>query len=82
MAIVAVVWVIPIVRGPTLECVDTDPAICEDIWRRTFENEGGLLPGTGIEAESVGSMPCRDRITEPISLAVSTFRAQRSGGNA
>jgi energy-coupling factor transporter transmembrane protein EcfT len=50
MAVVAGMWVIPIVRGPTLECVDTDPAFCEDMWRRvTVENDGGLLPGTGIE---------------------------------
>jgi hypothetical protein len=36
----------PIVFGPTIECVDTDPAICRDIARLDHE---GLLYGSGIE---------------------------------
>jgi hypothetical protein len=48
-AVIALVWVVPIVRGPALVCVDTDPAICDEIWRGTFDTGGGLLPGTGIE---------------------------------
>jgi energy-coupling factor transporter transmembrane protein EcfT len=50
VAVVAVIWVIPIVRGPILECVDTDAAICEGTLRSvTVATSGGSLPGTGIE---------------------------------
>jgi hypothetical protein len=48
-AIVTVGWVVPLTVGPTLECVDLDPTICESTLRSTQEGGPGLLPGTGLE---------------------------------
>ena len=33
VAIVGVVWVIPAVSGPAVECIDIDPVACDAAWR-------------------------------------------------
>jgi hypothetical protein len=48
-AVVLLVWVMPLVFGPTVECFDTDPAVCDDIARITVEDNGSFRVGSGIE---------------------------------
>jgi len=41
----AVVWVLPTVFGPSLECRDIDVEACDRVWRAAAAKHGGGLQG-------------------------------------
>lgn len=60
-AIVAVVWLIPTVQGPTLECIDIDPVACDHAWRAEAAAMGGvqqMLPVTKAWVQGSPEVSC------------------------
>jgi len=59
-AIVVMVWVIPTVFGPRVDCGEIDPAACDRIWRDTAVRIGGiqqLFPVTSAEVSGTETCP-------------------------
>jgi len=42
VAVLAVVWVLPTVYGPSLECRDIDAAACDRVWRAAAAEVRGV----------------------------------------
>lgn len=66
VAVVAVVWVLPTVYGPSLECRDIDAAACDRVWRAAAAEADGVqgvlhLPVT--KALVIGPEECPDYVS-------------------
>jgi hypothetical protein len=80
MAIVAVVWVIPTVQGPALECIDIDPVACDQAWRSEAAAIGGIqqmLPVTKAWVQGSPEVSCVQVYLEwlggALAVAVESF---------
>lgn len=65
-AVIAVVWVVPTVIGPTLECRDIDAKACDRVWRAAAAEADGLqvtlhLPVT--RALVIGPAKCPEYVS-------------------
>jgi hypothetical protein len=65
VTLLALVWVIPPVQGPTVECIDIDAVACDQAWRAMDASADGLeqwLPVTRAWVYDHGSprSPCLD----------------------
>ena len=57
---IVVLWIIPLVRGPSLiDCGGLEPVACDRVWRQVAADDSvGFLPITGIRiAEVTGTSP-------------------------
>jgi hypothetical protein len=57
VATVAVVWVIPTVQGPTVECIEIDPVACDQAWRSEAAAIGGIQQILPVTKARVGGSP-------------------------
>jgi hypothetical protein len=59
-AVLLVVWVVPVVQGPTVECNGIAPAACEDAWQAVAGDWDGIqrvLPVTAAQVSDGGKCP-------------------------
>lgn len=53
IAVVTTVWVVPVVAGPEVTCIDIDPVACDEAWRDAAARTGtGVFPLTKVRVES------------------------------